>query len=208
MRRMLALSAAAILLVPAAVAAQSAVGVHGGMTLSSISVESDEVAGFESKAGIVFGALVQFPIGETFALQLGLNYTEKGGDASGTEEGFGLDLVYLEVPVLAVWRSSGATGVRLMAGPVVSFRFSCRQRGVGGVDGSLDCAANSFVTNSNDYGFQVGGGVISDVGESVSLFVDASYNYGFTNWRADAGLGDTARNRTALLTAGAIFQLP
>lgn len=209
MKRMAAFVAATILVIPDPGTAQTAVGFRGGLTLSDISVESDEDIDFESRTGMVVGGFAEFRVGEDLALQLGLSYTQKGGEAAAGEQAFGLELDYLEFPLLAVWSlpTSGGLGARLMGGPVVSFEFSCDRTGLGGLENSLDCETAGFETSSTDFGVQLGGGVVYHVRDAASLFVDGAYNFGLSNWRSDAPGDEVARNRTLLFTVGALFPL-
>lgn len=199
--------------------AQVSLGFRGGASISDFSLESDEVApDLDSSTGLLLGAFVDVPLATNLSFQPGLQYVQKGAEVSAVEDGMevslGIDLAYLEIPLLLryAFPTDGPVGVHLFAGPALGFEASC-EVGVegGGFRASFDCDQGeevdfAFDTKSLDVGALFGGGLSFEAGPGA-LLVEGSYNLGLTNLAEDADEGESVKNRAFYVTAGYTFPI-
>jgi hypothetical protein len=201
-------------------AAQTTFGFKAGVSVSDLSIDTDEVApDLESKIGILLGASVDVPLASGLWFQPGLSYVPKGaeitGEINGEEFTFTLGLDYVELPLLLKYAfpTTGSLGVHVFAGPALAFEVGC-ELGIGseGVDVSIDCDQGEdegfeVTTKSFDLGALVGGGVSVPMG-GASLLFEASYNFGLTNIAdTDEGEDDSVKNRAFYISAGIAFPM-
>ena len=104
MKKKLILAVLAVLMLTGVACAQSFnAGLIGGATFSQ--VDGDSYAGFH-KLGLTAGTYVNLPVGEHFALQMELKYTQMGAHSSTKEvveyyyPAYNLRLHYAEIPVM------------------------------------------------------------------------------------------------------------
>jgi hypothetical protein len=181
---------AASLYAPAASAQGIKLGVKGGVNLANIGgadideFEADLGTSTDSKAGLVAGAFAEFMIGNMFAIQPELLYSQKGfkADSAGVELKLKGD--YLEIPVLLkinIPIEGSKVHPHVYAGPAVAFKASCKiEVSGGGASASEDCEDAGLLIKSTDFGVAFGGGVSVDVG-GAEVGVDVRYTLGLTS---------------------------
>jgi hypothetical protein len=215
----LALFAAAAIGFPSQLAAQTTLGVKGGVNIASLSTA--DFGGFipdfgtvtgdldGTRTGLVVGGFASFSLGEMFFLQPEVLYSQKGGRGEITLEGtpvdWGFDIDYLSVPVLlgvAFPLESSTVEPRLFAGPEVNFEIGCSiVAEFAGVSASEDCGD---ITESVDFGLVFGAGIAFGL-DSFDLLLDARYGLGLTD--IGSGDGQSLKNRAWQFMAGVGFPI-
>ncbi len=189
---------ATVLLVPASARAQGQIGAVVGATLSTLR----GVDGLDSRTGLIGGLSLVFS--GPLALQTGALFVSKGaeGQSSGPD---GLELEYLEVPLLLRLAVGGGSGVspHFYAGPYLGFQIDCTVDGFSG-----DCDNLGVSTNSMDIGGIIGGGLDFNLGP---LILTGGLRYGFgVSKVADFEFGsvqESAKNGTFAIYTGLAFKL-
>lgn len=168
------------------------VGIKGGLNLSNLNI--DGVDDENMRLGYHFGAFLNLPISDGFAVQPEVLYSTKGTRANynqdlgifgqfNAETKFKLD--YIDVPLLAVLRIGD--NFEIHAGPYIGFLMSSKWEVTGDVEVEDDLDKDNF--KSMDYGL-VGGIALN----FSALQVGARYNYGLQKIQdsdtADLLLGD------------------
>jgi len=176
----------ASLAVPQASAQGIKLGVKGGVNIADIGgKDADSLGSTKTKAGFVGGVFAEIMIGDMFAIQPEVLYSQKGikvEDVGATAK-FKLD--YIEVPVLfKVNIPIEGSKVRpsVYAGPAVALKASCKVSGsLGGVSVDVDCDDPSIdvPVKSTDFGVAFGGGIAFDVG-GAEVGVDVRYTLGLS----------------------------
>ncbi len=197
---------AASLAVPQASAQGIKLGVKGGVNIADIGgKDADSLGSTKTKLGFVAGVFAEFMIGDMFAIQPEVLYSQKGikeDVATGPAAKFKLD--YVEVPVLfKVNIPIEGSKVRpsVYAGPAVAFKASCKVSGSsGGVDANVNCDDPSIdvPVKSMDYGVAFGGGIAFDVG-GAEVGVDVRYTLGLSKVSDDPDPFDI-KNRVISIT--------
>jgi hypothetical protein len=197
----LAAALAFILSVPAAGSAQSWVYFHAGATLSNLA--GDDVPDTESRMGLDIGGAATFPFGVTLTLQAGLSYIQKGANITSDEGESGIQIDYLEIPVLLKYaiQTGGSVSPHLFLGPTVAFKLGC----------SLDIPDTGFSgscgeagvppVQSIDFGAMGGAGVEMATSDRFRVTIDALYNYGLRSIDDSPAQADV-KNRTWSFVAG------
>lgn len=175
---------------------QGQIGVHGGWVSSSVDVEG--AAEEESLNGLNLGASYTFALSPLVGLEVGGDYTEKGGIARDPAGALALDFAYLEIPVLFRLGTELAPGVGVhgRAGPVISVEISCDAELAAPGEGVATGPCSN--TESVDIGAALGGGISVRVADGIALTGDVLYNLGL---RSASEVGDT-RNRALLVQGG------
>jgi opacity protein-like surface antigen len=173
---------AASLFAPPLASAQIKLGVKGGLNIADIG--GSDAGTTETKTGFVAGGFAEFMIGNMFAIQPEVLYSQKGTkeSISGGELKFKLD--YIEVPVLLkinIPIEGSKVHPNVYVGPSVGFKSSCKVSGSsGGVSADVDCdAGGTDPIKSTDFGLAFGGGVSFDVG-GAEIGVDVRYTLGLS----------------------------
>ena len=193
MRYLLALLTIACLvaLTPADAGAQEiTVGGKGGLNISNLSVDDPDF-GFDSQTDFLVGGFVQFGLGEFFAVQPEVFYSQRGAKAQNEDPAIKLNLNYIEVPLLLMARLTSREAPLypfLYAGPQVSFETRCQVTGeLDGVSASFDCDApeldGGLETAKTDFGLVFGGG-LEILYSRLTIQLDARYRLGLTNLNA------------------------
>lgn len=130
-------------------------GLKGGLTMSNLYIDDDEIDDENARFGFHAGFFSQVMFLETFGLQPELLFTTKGTKA--TYDGFitqtvDFNLNYLEVPVLAVFRP--VEMIEFHAGPYVGLLLSSNIKYSGAIDGNDEIDRDNF--NTLDYGLGFG----------------------------------------------------
>jgi hypothetical protein len=193
MRRATTLLAMACLagLAPATASGQEiTLGVKGGLNVSNLSVDAPEDPdfAFDSQTDFLVGAFAQFGIGNTFAIQPEVFYSQNGAKTKNADPSIKLNLNYIRVPLLLMARLSSRESPMypiLYAGPQVAFETRCQVTGEqGGVSVSFDCDSpeldDALQTKTTDFGLVFGGG-LEILYSRLTVQLDARYNLGLTN---------------------------
>jgi hypothetical protein len=185
-----------IVAVPAAAQEPVTFGIKGGLNITSANVEA---VGFDispdSRAGLVAGLFVHYPIREQVGLQIEGLYSQKGAKVDDLGIDVDLRLDYVEIPVLGRFglRASEDAIVHIVAGPAFAFK----------VHDSLDVGDffgfDEIDIKPYDVGLSVGGGVTFR-----NIVVDARYTHGLVNINDEDLLDDflEVKNRAFSVTVG------
>jgi len=202
-------------------AAQARAGLHVGLSTSALSMDSSGDSGF--RRGLIAGGWVRFPLVSAVGIQLGAYYTEKGSSDSVQGVTAGIELKYLEFPVMLafVFNRTAAVSGYFSAGGALGVDRGCRiSVRSQDVSSSVDCDATDdevlvFSSQQFDIGLVLGGGIEFNQGP-ILLTVDLRANFGLTDalfvHTADPGrLGlrntDHGENVSLSLLAGVAFPL-
>lgn len=204
---MLGMALAGALAMPSLAAAQSAIGVRGGMRWSELEAGQDG----GSMRSLVLGAYYGFGITDRLALQIEAVYGSRGGDAlrlgdetlDSEADPVSVEMSYVEIPLLL---RAGFPGERLLpsvfAGPYVGFLLDCEVVPSGGDGRACDQedAGQRFNPRSTDFGLAVGAALDVLMGEST-IYVDGRYTLGLRPIQS-GDEGFDARHTGLALTAG------
>lgn len=222
MKNLRILIAAALFLVTNLAIAQFSVGIKTGINFNDIS-ETDALDAltpdFKQLKGLNIGLVSELEIGNHFAIQPELSYTQKGFKL---DEGMDFELYNIPLPIGVIVRSKfsylevpllfkGKIGDDkmkgyLIAGPSVGYA----------IDGQLTATARAILEfqvadqdlNLNQIGYErfevagiVGGGAEVKI-PSGKLFMDARYQFGFTELYDIPVFNEKIKNRGVSLNAG------
>lgn len=145
----------AVLITPAAQGQNVTGGIKGGLTMSNLYIDDEEIDDENARLGFHAGFFSQVMFLETFGLQPELLFTTKGTKA--TYDGFisqtvDFNLNYVEVPVLAVFRP--VEMIEFHAGPYVGLLLSSNIEYSGAIEGNDEIDRDNF--NTLDYGLGFG----------------------------------------------------
>jgi hypothetical protein len=182
-------------------------GAKGGLNLATLG--GPDAGAFDSRAAYTVGGFVSYRLSDALVIQPEVLYTQKGGEAPAVEGTGGIQLAYLEVPVLAkvllFIPNNRRIEPHLFAGPAIGSRLGCR------VDADVDEKAARFdcddplfggelATRKVDYGLVFGGGASVRLG-AAALVLDGRYNLGLSSIDGTSARDDV-RNRVFSLLAG------
>lgn len=203
-----------LLAAPQAQAQDIELGVKGGLNIADVStdVPEFEALGTSSRTGFVGGGFATFGLGETFAIQPEILYSQKGFKAEETGIEAEFKTTYIEIPVLLKARFPMET-VRpgVYAGGVVSFESSCKLGlSEGSVSADFDCdsdEADVGERKTTEVGAVFGANLDLFVGP-VILTLDGRYQLGLTNLNDDEFADEeSVKNRVWQFMAGVGFPL-
>lgn len=162
--------------------AQSGAGLTLGATASELTGDFITVPG-DSKWGFYGGAFGEVSVSQFLALNLGVNYAQKGGDGlAGTglldSERVELDLKYIELPLLAEIRLPFGASWGLMAygGISAAFNVGCKASLGGGSKES--CKDTALGGPKTEWGLPVGGGLTYVLPDGESVVFEVRYTWG------------------------------
>ena len=185
---------------PAAAQESVTFGIKGGLNITSANVEA---VGFDispdSRAGLVAGLFVHYPLREQVGLQIEGLYSQKGAKVDDLGIDVDLRLDYVEIPVLGRFglRASEDAIVHIVAGPAFAFKVH-DSLDVGDFFGFDEIDIKPF-----DAGIAIGGGVTFR-----NVVVDARYTHGLVNINDEDLLDDflEVKNRAFSVTVGWQFR--
>ena len=190
----------------------SALGLKGGLNVSTLSIEDPAQPDLEveSRTGLVMGAFLECGGESWFALQGEVNYSQNGAKVRGGSSASRIDLDYIRVPVLImarVGRKESTLYPLVYAGPQLAFQVSCGvEADSDGGSQSYDCDSEELEdpleTRNVEFGLVFGGGVEYLFG-GFKMELDARYNLGLTNMNGgtDASVA-SLKNRGWSFTVG------
>lgn len=169
---------------PAALEAQMAVGIRGGIRWASLRGEQETDGG----TGLLVGGYAGFGLADQLAIQLEVNYAARSvsglrvgkDELDASADPSDLQMRYLEVPILL---RVGFPGERLLpsffAGPYAGFLLSCDLEPDEAAGRSCDESSQDqwFNPRSTDVGMVFGAGLDLALGAG-SVFLDARYGVG------------------------------
>jgi hypothetical protein len=159
----------ALFLQAGSVSAQHAnFGIKGGLNVYTINNDND--ANFDSKAGFYLGLLSHIHLAKQWAIQPELVYSLQGATINAGNLETKINLGYINIPVLFQYMFDN--GFRLQAGPQLGFLVNAKSK-----TGSLSTDIK-YNLKTADFGLAVGAGYV----HTPSGFgVDARYNFGLSN---------------------------
>ena len=190
-----------LLMFSTAVFAQSitAKGIKGGLNIATVT--GDDIEGFDSKMGFVFGGFITYEVNETFSFQPEVLFSRKGAKFENEyiddddkdyeeyeKEEVSWNFNYLEIPVLAKFEipTEGKIKPNVFLGPALSFclkaswhvdwEYKEYEDGVLVYKEKGSYHGDFDVINDIDFGLAFGAGV--DFGE---ITVDARYTMGLSS---------------------------
>ncbi len=194
---------ACLMLAPQAARADVQFGLHAGV--NSAKLTGDDTADLDSllksKVGFVGGVFVAFNLSRMFAVQLEVNYTMKGVEATFVdtiEFNEKLTSNYIEIPLLLKLKiPTPLVSPFVFAGPAVGFKLS-EKATVNGESMPIEEA----IFKNNDYGAIFGAGL--DIGRH--FFADVRYSLGLQKVLAGIDLTDLdVKNGVFSATVGIAF---
>jgi len=200
---------------PVLAAAQTAVGVRGGMRSAQLETPQSTDAVQHPVVGGYFGV----GLSDRLALQIEAVYGSRGAEGIGIGQNgldpaadpVGVRMTYLDVPLLL---RAGFPGERFLpsffVGPYAGFLLSCeldREGTAWPCDADPDAAAGSarFNPRSTDIGILAGAALDMALGQST-VFVDLRYNVGLLSIMTASDGGD-ARHTGFEVSGGFAFPL-
>ena len=188
-------------IIPALTYSQVQIGVKGGLNLSNLYIDTDEIDDENSRLGYHAGGILKLNVTDYFAIQPEVLYSTKGtkaeynfGDLLGEDvtAEYDFNMNYVDVPILAVVTISDI--LELHAGPYFGFLTNAEATTDADLGGFGDFEENSDLDDDNfqqiDYGASVGAAV-----NFGGAQVGARYNLGLTDIQdsemAEQLLGDS-----------------
>lgn len=196
----LARGLAATLLLMAAVSSpalgQSRAGLTLGATASELRGDFIAVSG-DSRWGFYGGAFGEAVVGDVLAVNLGVNYAQKGGSGlTGTglldAERVELELNYVELPLLVeLTLPLGASwGLMAYGGISGAFNTGCKASLGGGSKES--CKDTALGGAKTEWGIPVGGGLSYTLDNGETVVFEARYTWGQSDVVANADIKNGA----------------
>jgi hypothetical protein len=186
-------------------------GIKGGPTFSTVSVEDDEGADFGNLTAFGIGAFLRIPAGAV-AFQPELLYVGKGSKVTEADFGGNVDLKiklsYIEIPLLIqvpIGAGQGATPY-IFGGASLAFETGCTFSAEGdGVSLDIDCDEGDeedleFQRKKFDYGAVIGAGLRLPAGSGAFL-VEGRYTLGLADLN-DLNEDNSIKNRSAAVYVG------
>jgi hypothetical protein len=183
-----------------AVQAQTTLGVRGGVSVSSASLDVSDTFDKSNRTGFVGGVFLDWGRSSLFGFQVGANYAQKGAELDLGDTVDNLNLAYLEIPaVLKVGIPLGIVKPSVFGGVALGFNTSCDEYVINGSDICDEFSSTEWSgVFGADAGFYLG---------SLSLWIDARYNVGLNDISGDFEFVDDLKNRAWNITGGVGFAL-
>lgn len=185
-----------------------AYGLKAGVSLSHVNAQLFDT---DNRTGFVGGVYGTFDLSPMIGVQPELLYVRKGAKLFSTNVTIGgftfgsvgstLDVDYVEIPVLLRLSAPnpGPIDLRLLAGPVVSFKMAEKISTTGLIGVSLD----SDQVKTSDFGLAVGGAAAIKNG-SLRVVAEGRYTFGLSNI-SDLPFGGDVKNGAFYATLGLEF---
>lgn len=161
------------------------IGPKAGVNIASWAGD-DELDDYGSITGLQFGAVIELPVSDKFAIQPELVYMRKGSGFDFEILGVTIEtenqLNYFEIPILAkIFLTEGPTQVFVNAGPSIGFATSGKVISKSGdEEDEIDIDFEEDGISSFDFGVALGAGAQFDAGAG-KFFVDIRYLLGLAN---------------------------
>lgn len=161
-----------------------------------------------TKTGIYAGGFLSVPVSENFAIEPGINYTQKGYELKGSLSIKGTDIIggksqlnlsYIELPLLA---KATFNGLQIFAGPQVGYLANANLHTTAGVFGFNFINDKRDVTSQfNDVDVSLTGGIGYQFSNGFS--VNAMYDRGLS--KVNSGQSIEAYNQALKVGVGFRF---
>jgi hypothetical protein len=164
----ISLALCALIIVCTTWAQSSRLGIKGGLNVSTLSDDNDELG---SRLGFHAGLLAHLHLSPQLALQPEVVYSSQGAKYTVLDGEHSLALNYVNVPVMLQYMFDN--GFRLQTGPQVGFLAGVNDKREG-------TETNNFTSDdfkTVDFAWSAGLGYLTQSG----LGVDARYNFGLSN---------------------------
>ena len=176
--------------------AQSRAGLTLGATASELHGDFITVRG-DSKWGFYGGGFGEVAVGDVLALNLGVNYAQKGGSGlTGTglldAERVELDLSYIELPLLVELTLPLGANWGLMAYGGISGAFNTGCKASLGGGSKESCKDTALGGAKTEWGIPVGGGLSYTLENGESVVFEARYTWGQSDVVANANIKNGA----------------
>jgi Outer membrane protein beta-barrel domain len=171
-------------------------GAKGGVNFATQRSDQDDDVNVGYRIGIIAGAFFTWPMGERFAFQPEVLYSEQGAavDELGVNAKTKID--YLVVPLLARYKVTRS--VFVVGGPSMGFKVRAKASAEFG-DSSSQVDISEFVEDF-DLGIAAGGGM-----EFGRYTLEGRYTFGLSNINADDGGVEKIKNRVISILGGVRF---
>lgn len=185
-----------------------ALGPVVGINVATLSIE-DEETDVDPRTGLRAGAHLSFGLSPQFGVILEAVYSQKGATARDEDVDIGLNINYVEFPVLAQFliptNQAGTAMVHLAAGPTVSLEVGCKLSGEDdGTSVTIDCD-ELLDTKNVDLGVTALGGIGIQAGPGRIIF-DVAFDFGLSDINDDTG-GNSIKHRNLYFQAGYEFPM-
>lgn len=218
-----------VALAAAPLAAQTTIGLKGGIGTATLSGEARQLeAETEPRFGVASGLEMGIPLPGFLDVRIGMGLAQKGGSIDvpptiGPGRSFFeamAELDYLQFSTLlraSTDTSRGRLNIGVLAGPYMAFNLSCgldvrgSERSFGGFTslvrpprgtGTSCTEAEGADFRSTDFGLAVGAGVEAGLNDSLRLAIDLIYASGLS-----AVDDDGTRNRHLALQGGILLAI-
>ncbi len=182
-----------------AIQGQTTLGVRGGVSVASASIDIDETFDEGNRTGFVGGVFLDWGGSGLFGFQVGAQYSQKGAELDFEGLSQDLDLAYLEIPaVVKVGIPLGIVKPSLLGGVALGFNTSC-DAGTGS-DGDCDDIS------STEFSGVIGADAAFYL-SPISLWIDARYHVGLNDISGDLEFVDDLKNRAWQISGGIGFPL-
>ena len=187
---------------PVPIFGQTTLAVRGGLGWATLNDDDAEV-----RTGIRGGAFATIPIQNTFGLQIGGNYVQKGANVTDADARASLKLDYIEFSGLGMVRFSpdgGSASVYVLAGPSVGFNVKCA---VSASDDDIFVNVGCDDLDINikpDVGLTGGVGTEIAISDRMTLSAELQYTLGLLSVTDEE---DAAKNRVFALQVGVGFPI-
>ena len=163
-------------------------GLKGGLNIAELT-GADVDRAWQTKAGFAAGGFLAYRLGNIFAIQAEILYTQKGAkifaQVQGTTLSEWLNLNYIEIPLLFKFYPPLDSAIRPMffAGPYLAFKSSFEDRWeYGELSGNDDVPT----FRERETGFAAGGGLDFPVGKGMRMSAEIRYSRGLSTLSKDA----------------------
>ena len=178
------------------------VGVKGGINIASLS--GDDIGDTKSRTSFNAGFVAELPITERFSIQPEVLYSGQGFDIEeidqdnliDTDDNIEAQLDYIQIPLLA--KIYLIEGLNVQAGPQIGFLIN---EEIDYEPTSDDGDINTDLGEDIDFSLAAGAEYKFDSG----FFIQARYNYGFTNVFKESELFGDPDIRNSVFQAGIGF---
>jgi hypothetical protein len=150
------------------------IGVKGGINLSNIAADRELIDEKQTKVGWQVGFMAKMKANEWLALQPELILIQKGADYSYISSDIEAKMLYVEVPIMAVFNPLGGP-LNIHIGPQFSFLADVEyeyRNDILGTEGVTDDDRNNYETF--DFGMGIGAGL--NLGNAL---IEIRYTQGF-----------------------------
>jgi len=184
-------------------------GVKGGLSVSNVTAKASGTSiNTDNRTGYNVVGVLSMAVSPTVAVEIDGQLVGKGFGISDSMAGIttGLDLLYLNFPILAMFTVPGGPdrllAARLFVGPSFGFRITCDIVPFEGQSGTGVCDPQQ--ARSFDFGVLAGAGV--KIGRGTGgLILDVAFDYGLSDINKADDL--SVKNRAFVVSLGYLFPI-